>query len=98
MPCRDYESSGPYAVHVVDTKQVDRLARIACELATHIETRGKFVDRNPLFSKETQDWWRKHKEADARHEAEKAKKKRLNAIKEKAISKLTTEERKVLGL
>lgn len=43
-------------------------------------------------------WHLKHKEIDAKHRAEEAEKKRIADLKASAMSKLTEDEKKVLGV
>jgi len=44
------------------------------------------------------DWWRDHKEADARRQEEDAEEKRQDRIKARALKKLNPADRKALGL
>lgn len=100
MPCRDYEyvNTPSNDREVVELKkQNDRLARIACKAMTALEKEGK-EDFLLLKDDEVRKWWSAHKIADAKAAAEKAKKARASAIKASALSKLTDEERKILGI
>ena len=102
MPCRDYEDD--YRVHdAYDSeikslkKQNDRLARIACKAMTALEKDGH-ADFLLLEDDEVREWWKKHKEADAKAKAEHEEKARLALVKKEALAKLSAEERKVLGI
>jgi hypothetical protein len=101
MPCRDYEDD--YRT-VNDSrekaelrKQNDRLARIACKAMTALEEAGQ-EDFLLLKDEEVREWWAKHKEADAKAKAEREEKARIARIKKEALAKLSTEERKALGI
>ena len=100
MPCRDYEDD--YRVHDTSYErnlkdQNDRLARIACKAMTALEEAGQ-EDFLLLKDEEVREWWAKHKEADAKAKAEREEKARMARIKKEALSKLSTEERKALGI
>jgi hypothetical protein len=110
MPCRDWgdykESQEERDLRSeVDSKQkrLDKLTRILCEVEKHIP-----VQTFSKLSKEAQAWIQNHREADANakkaaeREAEsnrlqKLQKEKELRLKESAFSKLTAEERKVLG-
>jgi len=49
-------------------------------------------------SRKLADWWEEHQEADKKRLAEEAAEKKEQKLKQKAISKLTTKERKALGV
>jgi hypothetical protein len=53
--------------------------------------------RDPI-SRKLADWWEEHEEADRQRVEAETKKLREDAIRHKAISKLTDEERIILGL
>jgi len=100
MPCMSYERDyEPY--DGADKKALrDKLARIACKAMTELE---KIDPTNKLFKdKEAGPWFTQHKIDDAKaKEAErvrKAKAKAAKEAKELALSKLTTADRKALGL
>ena len=104
MPCRDYESdSWGYNKISSEAKRLkeqnDRLARIACKVLTGLEE----ADKQELLVQilrddEVREWWDKHKEADRRAQADIAERERQARIKQQALSKLTAEERKILGI
>jgi hypothetical protein len=78
-------------------KEADKLARIACKAIEELIKDGR---EDFLFLKddEVRDWWQRHQEADrqAREEAE-AKQRRKEA-KERALAKLSEEDKILLGL
>lgn len=55
-------------------------------------------ERISSYSLELQMWWRDHQIADAKREEKERKIREENEIKETALSKLTEEEKKVLGV
>jgi hypothetical protein len=101
MPCRDYEDDNRYENYDSEIralkKQNDRLARIACNAMTALEEDGR-ADLLLLKDDEVRTWWKAHKIADAKAQADKIEKERLARVKQEALSKLSAEERKVLGI
>ena len=97
MPCRDYEADydNSYERNLKD--QNDRLARIACKAMTALEEAGQ-EDFLLLKDEEVREWWKKHKEADAKAKAEREEKARIARIKKEALAKLSAEERQALGI
>ena len=102
MPCRDYYTDD-YVNSRSDANekrlkaQADKLARIACKALNALEEMGK-EDFLLLKDDEVRAWWTEHKEADRKaHAAEEAKRARAEA-KKLALSKLTDEEKVLLGL
>ena len=63
-------------------QRLDRATRVACELGRNLP-KGK----RTLLSDEAIDWLEEHKEADEKR-----------MLREKALAKLTPEERKALGI
>ena len=96
MPCRSYEDEDNHEVEKL-RRQVDKLARIACKAMGALEKEGK-EDFLLLKDDEVRIWWKNHKIADAKAAAEKAERVRVAKIKKEAMSKLSDEERKVLGI
>ena len=101
MPCQSYETSWAQSSSDRDIKKLkaeaDKLARIACKAMTALEEAGQ-EDFLLLKDEEVRTWWAKHKEADAKAKAEREEKARMARIKKEALSKLSTEERKALGI
>ena len=103
MPCRD-NWSDPHEPCRRASDRLDFVTRLLCELCTSLE---KEKDGKKLFSKELSLWWSEHQRNDAarKRENEQAEKKRRegvekmlaeNKLREKALQKLTTEERRAL--
>ena len=103
MPCKsyedDYRSGSP-----TDSWQYkelkannDKLARIACKAMTELVKAG-YADFLILKDDEVSKWWEKHQEADRKAQEEKAEKRRVAKVKKEALSKLSDEEKKVLGI
>lgn len=101
MPCRSYEDDWAEKSNSAEVKklkkQVDRLARIACKAMTELEKNG-MEDFILLQDDEVREWWAQHKIADAKAAAAKAERARVAKVKRDALSKLSDEERKVLGI
>jgi len=102
MPCRDYysdswTSSRSDASEKRLKAQADKLARIACKALTALQDMGK-EDFLLLKDDEVREWWKAHKEADARARAAAEEKERRQAAKARAMAKLTDEEKILLGL
>jgi hypothetical protein len=77
--------------------KTDKLARIACRAMAELEKQGR-ADFLMLDNQEVREWWIAHKEADAQAQAAREEKKRREQVKKDALAKLTTEEKKVLGI
>jgi ABC-type cobalamin/Fe3+-siderophores transport system ATPase subunit len=97
MPCRDYEFD--YGDRSVLSEQNDKLARIACNALNAFakadpEAVEKFLSKN----KEAREWWSKHQEADRAEKERKLEENRVKKLKKEALSKLSDEEKKALGL
>jgi predicted transcriptional regulator len=100
MPCRDYESDSWGSGSAENTKlkaKVDKLARIACKAMTALEENG-LEDFLVLKDDEVASWWKEHKEADRKEQARLIEKERRERVKAEALSKLSSEERELLGL
>jgi ribosomal protein L28 len=91
MPCRDWDDNVRYVVQEVDRPQT---VRILCEACRIIENSGNLSK----MSSHLQRWWHAHKKEDAaRITAEKAKLDKA-AKKVAILSKLSEEEKKILGV
>lgn len=100
MPCRDYYSDdAPQNTAELRElkKRLDVVTRIACKAMTEL-TKNGVQDFLLLKDDETRNWWKKHQEADAAERKRVAEKRRLAKLKRDALSKLNSEERKLLGL
>ncbi len=91
MPCTDWDTEERKRAERTD--QVNKLTRLLCEAMGYLE------DRNlGDGSKELKQWYADHKEMDRRRiEAERSKVEK-KILKRKALAKLTSEERRALGL
>ena len=96
MPCMSYDDDPGYSDRQWKAK-TDKLARIACRAMTELEKQGR-ADFLMIDDSEVREWWTAHKEADAKAQAAKAEKARMHKIRHEAMAKLSSEERKVLGL
>lgn len=112
MPCRDYYDDHPeqYFRDVTEPalkKQISfaesalcaalKAGEKLCEGKAHFYTHIDFADAG-ITSKELATWQKKHRELDEKHRAEEAEKKRVAALKKSALSKLSKEELKALGV
>lgn len=95
MPCRDYMDDVP-SINV--QQKLDMLSRIACKALTHIEESGDGLEMLILKDPEIADWWSAHKEADRREKERLAEEKRERRLRKTALSKLTDEEKDILGI
>lgn len=75
-------------------REVQTFTRILCEACKAIDAQG----RMGAYSLELQLWWRDHQEQDARHEREQREAAAREEAKQRAMAKLTPEERAALGL
>ena len=101
MPCQSYESdwarsSNDSEVHRLKA-EADRLARIACSAMTALTDAGQ-ADFLLLKNEEVREWWITHQEADRREQERQAEKRRRIELRAQALSKLSAEERRALGI
>lgn len=97
MPCSDGREAQD---RVEEGNRLDLATRVACEALSVIEGHKDGMIR-PLIvqlSKEAQNWWSLHKAADKRRKALEEEARHRQEVKTKALAKLSTEERKALGL
>jgi len=101
MPCQSYDSSwddGSDTRKIRELKkQADKLARIACKALTELEKNG-IEDLLLLKDDEVRQWWKQHKEDDAREQARLAEIERKERIKAEALASLSDEAKELLGL
>ena len=101
MPCMSYDTNWARTSTDRDVKRLkkeaDKLARIACAALQALEDMGR-EDFLLLKDDEIRVWWAAHKEADRAHRAAEEEKQRRREAKERAMSKLTDEEKILLGL
>ena len=91
MPCQCEDDGTRYASIKAGA---DAATRAACDLRTILRRNGKECD----LTKETQNWIKCHDEWDARRIKEEEATGERQRVKAKALSKLTLDERRVLGL
>lgn len=96
MPCRDYRDEPEYQQDM--QARNDKLARIACKALEHIEKSSDGLEILILKDPEVSEWWSKHKEADRKERERKEYEDNINRIKEKALAKLSLEEKRILGI
>lgn len=102
MPCQSYDSrwddydSNSDKIRELK-KQADMLARIACKALQELED-NKISEVLLLKDDEVREWWAKHKEADRKAREAKAEQRRRAQVKKAALSKLSDEEKELLGL
>ena len=97
---RDFETTlGSYASGDARNlkKQCDRLANFAYIAMKHLEDNG-IQDFVLLKHDDLADWWKDHKAALRQDQLEKEAKLRRYEIRERALSRLTDEEKEALGL
>ena len=101
MPCRDFYSDSSSSSSDTEVKKLkvraDMLARIACKAMTELEKNG-IEDFLLLQDDELRNWWKQHKIDDEKAASAKKEKARLAKLKRDALSKLSDEEKKVLGI
>jgi hypothetical protein len=101
MPCRDewYTPPEPYETY-------DFMEAALCGVFTELVKRKQFVDvvESMDFAEMGVDkhdllvWWKAHQKKDAARRKKEAEEKRKAELREQALAKLTSEERKVLGI
>ncbi len=102
MPCNDGRDAR--IVYVENLEKVDQLTRMLCSLCRAVDSyNSEYRDVTIIhMPNNVRDWWKQHKEADEKREE--AARKRAETMKKKkklrrsGLSKLTDEERTVLGL
>jgi len=95
MPCRDdgYEISDKEYREGL-RKQVDSLTDSLCSACRLLEQKN-LLEKLPT---KVREWWEEHKKADLVREARERAEKAQQALKEKALAKLTQAEKRALGL
>ena len=93
MPCSDYR---PGEHSVLIQRRLDAATRLLCGLCEYVESRISGEVIGQIYG--LTDWWAEHKKKDEeRMECVRFEEHRRK-VKQAALSKLTDEERKVLGL
>lgn len=104
MPCSDggpvYSNGGEnsieYRIDPETKKRLDKATRLLCYSLRNMNK----IHREGLLSNnlELKSWWSNHQEEDKIRKVKEKKQKELKIAKNKALSKLTEKERKLLGL
>ena len=97
MPCRDDYSLSDFSN--TNQAKIDKLTRMLCSVMRAIDD-GRLVPAKGYLipTKEVYEWWRDHKEKDRQEQERLLKIEKENQLKQSALSKLTWEEKLVLGL
>jgi hypothetical protein len=98
MPCRSYPEDFPEEMNKLTQEKLDVVSRIACKALQHIEDSNDGLEILILKDPEIAKWWSAHKEADRKEQEKKRKEAEIKRLKKEALAKLTTEEKKILGL
>jgi len=102
MPCRDYYTDSWTSTRSDANEkrlkaQCDKLARIACKAMEALVEDGR-EDFLLLKDDEVRTWWQEHQIADAKARQEAEAKAEIKKRKQEALSKLTEDEKLILGL
>lgn len=92
------KAAGDYYGNV---SRLDEATRILCETfrgLTTPQTEQFVYNAHDKESRKLADWWERHQEWDVRRKAEEEASRRKIMLKDRAIQKLTVEEREALGL
>ena len=79
------------------TPAKSKFEKFAVEAMEELEKNG-VADLLLLKNDNLRGWWKSHKEAEARKLAARLENERIARVREEALAKLSTEERKVLGI
>jgi hypothetical protein len=79
------------------TPRQTKFEKFAVEAMEELEANG-MADLLLLKNDKLREWWKAHKEEEARKLAARLEKERVARVREEALAKLSTEERKVLGI
>ena len=96
MPCKDDGWEQEENQNIRD--RFDKMTRIACKALTHIEESGDGLEILILRDPEIAEWWSKHKELDRKRKEQLRREQEIESIRQGALSKLSPEEKKVLGI
>lgn len=103
MPCRDYDESYD---RQQTQKENDKLTKFLCTILSTLELENELGHFAELFDykeggisrKELFAWWEAHKEEDRKRKERAREAAERKEKKDAALSKLTPEERKLLGV
>lgn len=95
MPCTDYQSDLDNYTNIKN--KLDKTTRLLCSLCSKLTNQELF---NHILSndEELAKWWSKHQVEDRLSKQLKEKQERIKKQKERALAKLTPEEKKLLNL
>jgi hypothetical protein len=100
MPCRDYPSEADNLK--IQSDRAERIHDLTDMLCAMCKEVGKMPEESQriIFGRLTNvaGWWSEHKARDAARERSRIEEARQWEIKNNALSKLTHEEKKLLGL
>lgn len=98
MPCRSDDAQPDYYQGEYQRleKRNQSLTKMLCEACKCIESGN--VGRGAVLSEDLIIWWGEHKEKDRKRLQKEKKAKELAAKKAKILSRLTEEEKKIVGL
>ena len=94
MPC-EYDDCGESEREL--KKELDLATRLLCTLCKLVEN-GGYTGFIKNSGQELVDWWAKHKKMDRKREAREKEELQENHDRNEALRKLSTKERKLLGL
>jgi hypothetical protein len=111
MPCRDGDWDEPRVIKRFEM-DIHDFEAVLCGLFTEAESRGLRTGYDELSfllsevnwkevgvpRKKVENWWAGHKREDERRRKKEAEEKRKAELKAAALSKLTDEEKQVLGI
>lgn len=86
MPC--YDGREPEILVAQLNKKINDLTRLLCNTGKDAEELGYISQMRGDFLQ----WWKEHKENDARNERERMEMERRKQLRDQAISRLTPEE------
>lgn len=102
MPCYDVRDEPAYVAREYQQK-VDKLTRLLCEACTVLEDKCSAASVNypelkDHVSDELGQWWDAHQEMDRKRKAAEAKSKAARRARKDALSRMSAEDRRILGL
>jgi hypothetical protein len=94
MPCRDYSDD---QISRETQKRLDHVTKLLCYVMSHVghSELGKHLQTK---DKDLKIWWEEHQEQDRKREEAERRASEKRRLKREALSKLSKEERKALGL
>lgn len=105
MPCRDWTVEDEWRAK--DAAEKALLRASLCAVLSALERQGdlyenvlSFIDwrESGVTEKEFRSWWKEHKREDAERRKRQREADRKERLRKSALSKLTDEEKKILGI